>query len=130
MRTSLACLLFATSTFMAGCPTAPGGEDLRMPVDMALNSCCGMPGDKGNELGVGLFCRASPDCKGTGMFKAFLCSSAGNTPQRSTYFCTFLCEQQDGGSNQCGTGASCQCDGRGCACVPDICVTNPIPGCS
>jgi hypothetical protein len=76
--------------------------------------CCGQPGDAGNELGVGKYCSGFGDC--TGM--ANLCSTLGD-PQ--LHFCTMVC--QAGGN--CGTGATCQCQGGQCGCFPDSCMNMP-----
>ena len=89
----------STSTDMAG-----GGSGL----------CCGQPGDAGNELGVGKYCSGFGDC--TGM--ANLCASLGD-PQ--LHFCTMVCQM---GGN-CGTGATCQCQGGQCGCFPDSCMNMP-----
>lgn len=75
--------------------------------------CCGQPGDTGNELGVGKYCTGF-DC--TGM--ANLCSTLGD-PQ--LHFCTMVCQM---GGN-CGTGATCQCQGGQCGCFPDSCLNMP-----
>ncbi|MCU1278067.1 MAG: hypothetical protein JWM53_1613 [bacterium] len=84
--------------------------------DMAGGSglCCGQPGDAGNELGVGKYCSGFGDC--TGM--ANLCSTLGD-PQ--LHFCTMVCQM---GGN-CGTGATCQCQGGQCGCFPDSCMNMP-----
>ena len=76
--------------------------------------CCGQPGDQGNELGVGKYCGSLSDC--TGM--ANLCASLGDP---KLHFCTMLC--QAGGN--CGTGATCQCQGSQCGCFPDSCMNMP-----
>jgi hypothetical protein len=84
--------------------------------DMAGASalCCGQPGDAGNELGVGKYCSGFGDC--TGM--ANLCSTLGD-PQ--LHFCTMVCQM---GGN-CGTGATCQCQGGQCGCFPNSCMNMP-----
>lgn len=87
-----------TSTDMAG-----GGSGL----------CCGQPGDKGNELGVGEYCTGFT-C--TGM--ANLCATLGDP---KLHFCTMTCTA---GGN-CGTGATCQCQGGQCGCFPDSCMNMP-----
>ena len=119
----------------AGCHSKdePGSDDmmsidLAPASDLAELSCCGFPGDKGNELGVGKFCASISDCIGN---RAGICSSLGNTAGSTwkTFFCTFTCTPSDGG-DPCGSGATCQCDpmsGRGCACTPNSCVNNPAP---
>jgi hypothetical protein len=85
--------------------------------DLALESACGHPGDPGNNLGVGKFCRTNADCTQD----APICTAIlnGNTPSPSdTYYCTVPCTQ---GQTDCGTGASCLCSGNGCGCTPDSC---------
>ena len=42
----------------------------------AINSICGVPGDTGNELGIGQFCETLDDCTDTEA--AFLCSNIGD----------------------------------------------------
>jgi hypothetical protein len=79
--------------------------------------CCNDPSNQGNSLGVGKYCDTSSMC--TGM--ASLCATLGDPTQ---HFCTMLCQM---GGN-CGTGATCQCQGAQCGCTPDACVTPP-PGC-
>jgi hypothetical protein len=77
--------------------------------------CCGQPGDAGNELGVGQYCTGfNTGC--TGM--ASLCS---NISDAQLHFCTMVC--QAGGN--CGTGATCQCQGGQCGCFPDACMNMP-----
>jgi hypothetical protein len=73
-----------------------------------------MAGDAGNELGVGKYCNGFGDC--TGM--ANLCANLGD-PQ--LHFCTMVCQM---GGN-CGAGATCQCQGGQCGCLPDSCLSMP-----
>ncbi|HZS37908.1 MAG TPA: hypothetical protein VFF06_13820 [Polyangia bacterium] len=93
-----------------------GSSDLSQPGgDLAgAGLCCGQPGDVGNNLGVGKYCNGFGDC--TGM--ANLCANLGD-PQ--LHFCTMICQQ---GGN-CGTGATCQCQGGQCGCFPDSCLSMP-----
>lgn len=92
--------------------------------DMLLLSQCGHPGDPGNSLGVGQFCRTANDCKG----QAQLCSSMenGSTPSPTdTYFCTiFPCHPDDGGvdSTACGENTGCACSNGLCGCTPSSCL--------
>ncbi|HEX6836140.1 MAG TPA: hypothetical protein VF334_06180, partial [Polyangia bacterium] len=98
--------------------------------DMALLSACGHPGDTGNSIGVGKFCKSLADCSGPGL-KTNICSALGNgsTPSPSdTYFCTvYPCHPVDGGVDtaECGENADCVCGGSmggsGCACTPASC---------
>jgi hypothetical protein len=128
---------------VVGCRTPPIDTDGGLPgsaVDMAVNghgrdlatqpvhdlsgiptSCCGKPGNPGNELGVGKFCQDSLDCTS---IKANICAS---TFAPNLNFCTLACSM-NGGNAQCGSGAQCQCAMGQCACVPGEC-TMPPPGC-
>jgi hypothetical protein len=89
--------------------------------DMAMMSsgdggggpCCGQPGDKGNENGVGKYCMSGTDCMGT---NAYLCAVIGDP---KLHFCTLLCTK--GNDAPCGTGATCQCNNSACACFPNAC---------
>jgi hypothetical protein len=91
-----------------------GGESA--PAD-AWQTTCGMPGDEGNELGVGKFCQTLGDCDGT---QAPICSNIGD---ETTWFCVRLCSSTDPDS-VCGTGAECACDsgGNNCGCTPSACL--------
>src|SRR3954469_277454 len=96
--------------------------DLAAPGDMhnTPTSCCGAPGNPGNEKGVGKFCNTSLDCTGR---PANVCSS---TFSPIFHFCTKACMPTVPGD--CGSGASCQCVNMNCICAPGECVTPP-PGC-
>jgi hypothetical protein len=90
--------------------------DLAVPADLTpLSSSCGMPGDTGNANGIGKFCVVQGDCTG-----GTICTHAFSADD---YFCTAACTA--GSNTICGTGASCQCTGQGCGCVPDACVGMP-----
>ena len=78
--------------------------------------CCGQPGDPGNELGVGKYCTGFTECMGS---KAAFCANLGG--DQKLHFCTMTCTM--GGS--CGSGATCQCQGGQCGCVPDSCLNMP-----
>lgn len=131
-------LLFASALALFACSNSgTSAEDMARDLaassgDMKAVSCCGNPGDTGNNFGVGKYCQGIVDCAGTP--KTTLCSSLGNTGTRKTFFCTFICDGKSDMGNQCGDGATCQCDsgGAGCACTPNSCVNNPNPppGCS
>jgi hypothetical protein len=107
---------------MAGVVTS--GRDLAVHVGPDLHaaptSCCGAPGNPGNELGVGQFCQVSSDCTG----KANICAAMF---QADLTFCTEPC-LMGGSPTQCGSGAQCQCGNGQCACIPGECVMPP-PGC-
>jgi hypothetical protein len=110
----------------ADMPPSPPPPDMDIPL-----SSCGHPGDTGNSLGVGKFCTQISDCLGPGL-STNICSSLGNggTPSPGdTYFCTIYPCQLDGGTNVCGTNATCTCGsgggGSGCACTPNSCLGNP-----
>ena len=129
-------VLLFLSLALLGCPATPTDmtQDLKTTPtgDMAEVSCCGKPGDLPNNVGVGKYCREIVDC--TGNMRAQICSSLGNTANRKTFFCTFLCDPKADGGNPCGDGAACTCDvgGAGCACTPVACSMNPNPppGCT
>lgn len=79
-------------------------------------SCCGQPGNPGNELGVGKYCQQHSDCAGQGDYCTF-----GAMAQ----FCSRACKPDQ---NDCGSGATCLCSFEGCGCIPDECI-KPPPGC-
>jgi hypothetical protein len=112
---------------LAGCGGDNGGTG-GGPMDMAtanVLSQCGHPGDTGNSLGVGKFCKTLKDCPDT----APLCSALGNSTSgpsaNDTYFCTIYPCTPDGGTAECGDSATCVCGsgagGSGCACTPNSC---------
>ncbi len=84
-------------------------------VDAVSLSECGHPGDKGNELGVGKFCQTLSDCLGN--TKATLCTTIGDNVN---FYCLMSCTE-GGPADQCGTAASCACQGGQCGCHPDAC---------
>jgi len=84
------------------------------PADLSLPSCCGTPGDTGNNLGVGRYCNDINDCAGQ---MATLCATLANPRY---HFCTLVCQM---GGN-CGTAATCICSAQGCACIPNRCIPN------
>jgi hypothetical protein len=94
--------------------------------------CCGKPGDNGNSLGVGKYCITGNECdKGTVGTLRTICSATAE-PQRMANFCTLPCAL-DGGTAQCGEGATCIADSTQpglSGCVPTACVNNLPPGCT
>jgi hypothetical protein len=83
----------------------------------AFNSTCGQPGDTGNELGIGHFCKQFSDCSTTA--SAPLCSVIGD---QTTHFCTKTCTN-GGSADQCGTNAACTCNASNqCGCTPMACL--------
>lgn len=129
---------FALVLAFAACSDNSSSSDMAVAADMAkgastdmaLLSACGHPGDTGNSIGVGKFCKSIADCSGPGL-KTNICSALGNgsTPSPSdTYFCTvYPCHPVDGGVDtaECGENADCVCGGSsggsGCACTPTSC---------
>jgi hypothetical protein len=106
--------------------------------DMAFASCCGMPGDPGNALGVGKFCKAATataDCNGS----AAICS---NLVKADVFFCTKICTPPGdmagapldaAPDTQCGEGAACVTAASlgGSGCVPIACFyPAPKMGCT
>ncbi len=95
---------------------------------LTADSCCGFPGDRGNELGVGQFCVNDDYCaRNDG---ARTCSSAENgLTDHESFFCTMPCDPGAEG-NTCGEGAACECEEEiGCGCTPIACSENPPEGC-
>jgi hypothetical protein len=103
------------------------GDDRPLPPEVA-ESCCGFPGDYGNELGVGKFCVTDEDCAKNST--ATICSSAENavSEDHQTFFCTLGCDP-NATENVCGNGARCNCEDVGCACAPISCIEHPPAGC-
>jgi hypothetical protein len=103
-----------------------GGRDLAAPhgtrdLSATPTSCCGVDGNPGNELGVGKFCQDSLDCTSK---QANICAT---TFAPGLTFCTKTCTM-NGPTDQCGSGAQCQCSMAQCACLPGECAMPP-PGC-
>ena len=125
--TLAACSSSSSSGNSAG-PDAGGGDGGACG---HVDSACGQPCDKGNSLGVGVYCTGIEQCTSTP--KAHLCSSLGNSMgEPPTFFCTFMCAPPDaggadaeGGSSlptDCGEGATCTCGGNLCGCTPNSCL--------
>ena len=141
MRTLVAVVVLAVSTGTLACSSsstsgskadASGSGDDGGSADSCapIESGCGQPCDRGNSLGVGLYCTGFTQCGQTP--KAHLCSSLNNAPGNlPTYFCTFRCMAADaavpegggGFPTSCGEGAECTCDNSGnCGCTPTRCL--------
>lgn len=105
---------------IGGCDHEPKPVDMAT-IDMALDSQCGHPGDRGNSKGVGKFCTDSSMCSGQA---AAFCSTVLPTSLGKTYFCTLPCKDA-ADQTTCGEAASCICVGAGaCGCVPDDCAAS------
>ncbi len=120
-------LLVGLCLLVCACGTKTTTPDMAVVQDMSANMpvCCGMPGDTGNDLGVGKYCTDSTQCTGN-----TICSAPVKGPRYP--FCTTPCVPPDmGGSpTACGTDAVCQCQPMlGCGCVPAKCLVNPPAGC-
>ncbi len=110
-------IAIAGSSFAAcgGSSSTTAENDAAAP-DAGFDSACGFPGDKGNSLGVGKFCTSLEDCRDNP--RATLCTTIAND---DNFFCTFACTA-DGGADQCGENATCQCQGGRCGCFPNDCI--------
>jgi hypothetical protein len=102
--------------FIGAALAACGGGGDSGPDAFGAPTVCGMPGDEGNELGVGLFCITLNDCADTE--DARLCSNIGD---EETWFCTRTCADENDDA-VCGTGAECTCGTGGCGCTPSVCL--------
>src|SRR5262245_37850522 len=111
-RTAIILLAICAACFAACHKTAAKQPDAAPD---AFTTLCGHPGDMGNELGIGKFCAQVSDCFGTPT--ATVCAILGNP---DAHFCTKSCSMT-GSAGQCGTMASCQCQGQ-CGCFPDACL--------
>jgi len=106
-------ILLVIALALAGC----GGDDASdVPPDAEFITVCGAPGDEGNELGIGKFCRTLNDCTDTE--EAPLCSNIGD---ETTWFCTKTCTDETA-DDECGTGTECTCGNGGCGCTPSVCL--------
>lgn len=76
---------------------------------------CVPVGAPGNDKGVGKYCQTFNDCT---VGQANLCAIIGGATDD---FCTFFCDPE-GGTDQCGANATCQCQGGQCGCTPDSCM--------
>lgn len=123
LRVVSTAMLAATAVLALACNTTE-----TPPADMGntMFTCCGKAGDPGNEQGVGKYCTTMAECTGANT----LCSAVAAAAKR-TFFCTKPC-QGDGGSVECGTGATCTFDSSFNAhgCVPNTCLANIPAGCS
>jgi len=80
---------------------------------------CGMPGEPGNEKGVGKYCTPAGDECRKNSFAVFC--TVTFVPDADPY-CTNSCTDD----SQCGTGAFCSGSGMGSrGCVPAICGGTP-----
>jgi hypothetical protein len=71
-------------------------------------------------MGVGKFCASISDCINND--QSPFCAIIGSPAE---HFCTHTCVG-DGGVGQCGTNATCGCQGSGaCGCVPSACLHPP-----
>ena len=107
--------LIASVFLLVACGGGGGSSQPDAAAD-AFNSTCGMPGDLGNEIGIGKFCASLSDCSST--MSAKLCSSIGDP---TTHFCTKTCTM--GSTDQCGTATMCVCNtSNQCGCTPNACL--------
>jgi len=107
--------------------TTPGADlatTSSVPPDMAFFSCCGKPGETGNDKGIGQYCMQTSECKPN------LICSAGQSTQK-TYFCTRTCTGTSD-TTSCGPNAKCVQNGSMpvFGCVPQSCLDNMPAGCS
>ena len=111
-------LILALSFVLASCggDDDPAVIDATPPVPDASGPTCGDPSQAGNELGIGKYCDTSGDCAGTA--DAPFCATIA---EPGAHFCTNICDE-GGAPDQCGTAASCQCQGGTCGCTPDFCL--------
>jgi hypothetical protein len=100
--------------------TMDAGQVVDAGTDAGVFSACGHPGDLGNSVKVGQYCKAIAECPGS----APICTSFQNSGQPAnlqSYFCTTGCDPCDPPS-VCGENALCVCQGAGqCGCVPQTC---------
>ena len=79
------------------------------------DAACVVPGDEGNELGVGRYCTvAGGECEDTPEPTLCLAALQPGAPQ---YCSVILCTDDE----VCGEGATCVEEGPGSACVPLVC---------
>jgi len=82
----------------------------------AATTTCGVPGDKGNETGVGKYCtQGGGQCLGTG---APICSA--DIQLSGTGICSKPCNT----NADCGSSATCFQDTLGKGCKPNVCDTS------
>lgn len=111
-------LWIAVASVGCGQPANAGdaGSDAALSVP---SGSCSQPGDHGNDIGVGEFCTPrGSECAATSQAQLCLAQVA---PAEGQWFCTRLCTSDA----QCGTGAVCDGDGRGSACIPARCAPPP-----
>src|SRR5262245_18420557 len=114
--TSMRRIIILVPSIAAGMIACGSSSRNSKPLDAAVDaddSSCGHPGDMGNELGVGQYCNTLTDCGSNA--GALLCATLGN-PQ--AHFCTKTCVGS-GSAGQCGTNATCECQGGQCGCTPN-----------
>jgi hypothetical protein len=121
---SLTALAFVL--LLGACSSTPADMP-DMTRDLTFFSCCGQPGDPGDNLAIGKFCRVTLDCPQSPIH---FCS-ADQLPQKHSYFCTIPCSSTSD-TTTCGASAKClfNPDLQGYGCVPTTCINNLPPGCS
>src|SRR5207248_1244579 len=91
MRPCLALLLAACSSPMMMVTDSGYDAGYDAGVDSGVFSACGHLGDRGNDAGVGQYCRTINDCPGS----APICTAFQNSlqpPERQSYYCTTTCD--------------------------------------
>ena len=102
----------ATSTRPGDPPVPTDTTDPTEPNQTTGKITCSLPGEKGNSLGIGEFCKKGDKCGGDGRF----CTADFNAPE-GAQFCTLFCAAD----SDCGPDAICFHEARGQACVLNKC---------
>lgn len=106
IRVALVCS--ATLFMMGASCLGPATVDAGAPADdrPVIGDDCGDPGSDGNDLGIGRHCQATSDCPVLDTGTTIQCSTV-LTDDALPLLCSRLCGDTDGGSIDCGAGATC-----------------------
>lgn len=123
MRIPFLLFVIVSAAFACSTPSDGAKKDAGSSTDAGGTfSACGVPGQVGNEIGVGQYCELITDCSGQTLCSS-LVNDPDNEPQRNTFVCVLPCDPCTDPVGFCGSGASCVCQEAlgGCGCFPTAC---------
>jgi len=107
------CVAFAYYSPAEGFLICDTQDETPQAIGGATGDGCGVAGDLGNDVGVGLYCTpGGEECADNGAANFCIANFSDHN------YCTIILCSND---EQCGEGAHCASESAGSACVPDYC---------